>query len=96
MKSGLSEEGVDFLIEDANRHTRFDAPNFVDSLVGSRWNLPNSEFGWRRAAQEWGKVRGLVEEGNGYIILSRRGEDFRAACHQRGITIFAKEGTRPE
>ncbi len=89
MEAKLSTAEVENLVNEADGHNRFNAANFVDELAGNRWNVPHSEHGWRRAAQEWGTIRGLVQEVDGYIALNSRGEEFKKACHERGVTIFS-------
>jgi hypothetical protein len=97
----LDHSEVDELIEDAGRQAkRLDVANFVYELPGNLWNLPDSEFGWKRCAQEWGLKKGLVEqkiqEGTGhiFIVLTERGDAFKARLKERGITIFSEPKNR--
>lgn len=69
------------------------AANFADALAGSRWDLPDSEFGWRKEMRQWAELLGLVEQKEGddgavYIALSEIGLAVRKELHERGVTLF--------
>lgn len=83
------------LVAEVSAQEKFDGPNFADSLSGNPWDLPDSQYGWRRAAQDWGVQNGLVEprtpEGNTaqYIGFTPKGLAFRQELHARGLTLIA-------
>ena len=87
---------VDRLLDAIETAGHFNAASFVDQWSGNVWDLPDSEFGWKRKAQEWGSSEGLVEPfrqadtGQTFGVLTERGRLFKEELHKRGITIFVK------
>lgn len=98
--ASLSEEEVIGLISAVKEEGGVDAANFVGELPGNLWYMPESMFGLRSQARDWGQKEGLVthkiegEEGKErtFVVLTNRGEAFKAALEARGITIFMKTG----